>query len=396
MSLNMPLIRTIGSLLLLTSVLPAAELNTLKGKKLSGDLVAINDQSIVLKTAAGDVTTPLPEAMQLQLATPAEVKFPDKYTDVELIDGTLFHCKSFALKGKTIEFVALPEKKITLPLSKVAYILNEAQDPKTQKEWSEIFADRGKRDRFFLRKDDRLDGLEGTFGEVDADGKSIPFDLAGGGSRKLPIDKLVALMFNNRLEGNIPPMACRVIDAHRNVIVAHKASVKDGKLTIETVAGAAIEYPTLQPVVMLDYSKDKVVFLSDMKFKEENLFGETTVRCAKDVNLDNQPILVDGNVYQKGLVVHAGVVLTFDLAGDYKEFKAVLGYDFTANSITDVKVAFVADGRPLYSADVHRNEKPQPITLDVKKVRQLKVTVTPTEGLFIGRQVAFADAKVTK
>jgi len=32
----------------------------------------------------------------------------------------------------------------------------------------------------------------------------------------------------------------------------------------------------------------------------------------------------------------------------------------------------------------------------VKKVRQLMVTVTPTEGLFIGRQVALADAKVTK
>jgi len=68
----------------------------------------------------------------------------------------------------------------------------------------------------------------------------------------------------------------------------------------------------------------------------------------------------------------------------------------TANSVSDVKVSFVADGRPLYSADIHRGEKPSPITLDVKKVRQLMVTVTPTEGLFIGRQVALADAKVTK
>src|SRR5207248_2968093 len=82
--------------------------------------------------------------------------------------GTLFHCKSFTLKGKSIELVALPDKKITFPLAKVAYVLNEAQDAKTQKEWQEIFADRGKRDRFFLRKEDgRLDGLEGTFGDPD-------------------------------------------------------------------------------------------------------------------------------------------------------------------------------------------------------------------------------------
>src|SRR6516162_8676930 len=212
----MKALHAVACLVLGVSVAAAAELNTLKGKKLTGDLVAVTDQVIVLKTATGDVSTPLPEAMQLQLAAPPEVKLPDKYTDVELIDGTLFHCKSFLLKGKTIEFVALPDKKITLPLAKVAYILTDAQDPKMQKEWGEIFADRGKRDRFFLRKDDRLDGLEGTFGDADADGKSIPFDLAAGGSRKLPIDKLVALLFNNRLEGNIASMVCRVVDSHHN------------------------------------------------------------------------------------------------------------------------------------------------------------------------------------
>ena len=61
----------------------AADLNTLKGKKLTGDLIAINDQAIVLKTSAGEVATPLPDAMQLQLTPTPDVKFPDKYIDVE-------------------------------------------------------------------------------------------------------------------------------------------------------------------------------------------------------------------------------------------------------------------------------------------------------------------------
>ena len=394
----MKLLDAVSALLLFSAIGSAADLNTLKGKKVTGELVAVNDQTIVLKTATGEVATPVPEAMVLQLAATPEVKFPDKYTDVELIDGTLFHCKSFLLqdKGKTLELVALPDKKITLPLSKVAYVLTDAQDPKIQREWQEIFADRGKRDRFFVRQGDRLDGLEGTFGEADAAGKSIQFDLATGGSRKLPIERLVAMLFNNRLEGNIPATLCRVIDAHHNVIVANKASLTDGKLSIQTVGGVALDYPTLQPVVMLDYSKDKVVYLSDMKFKEESGFGETTVRCARDVNLDNSPITLDNIAYAKGLVVHAGVQLTIDIGGDYKEFKVVLGYDMAANSVSDVKVTFTADGRPLYAAEVHRNDKPQPITLDVKKVRQLRITVTPTEGLFIGRQIALADAKVTK
>ncbi|MFL5339516.1 MAG: NPCBM/NEW2 domain-containing protein [Gemmataceae bacterium] len=392
----MKMLRAAACLLVAASAGSAAELNTLKGKKITGELVSVNDQAIVLKTATGEVTTPLPEAMVLQLSAAAEPKLPEKYTDVELIDGTLFHCKSFVLtdKGKSIELTALPDKKIKLPLAKVAYILNDAQDPQVQREWQDIFADRGKQDRFFLRQGNRLDGLPGTFGE--ADDKSIHFDLAGGGSRKLPIDRLAALLFNNRMEGNIPPTLCKVVDAHRNTVIANKTTLAEGKLTIVTVGGATIEYPTLTPVVMMDYSRDKVVYLSDMRFKEENAFGETTVRCGKDVNLDNQPITVDGVAYGKGLVVHAGVQLTFDLAADYKELKVVLGYDMAANSVSDVKVTFVADGRPLFATDVHRNEKPQPITLDVKKVRQLRITVTPTEGLFIGRQIALADAKVTK
>src|SRR5262249_6820378 len=159
--------------------------------KITGELVAADEKVIVLKTAGGDVTTPVGDAMQLQLAAAPDVKFPPKYTDVELIDGTLFHCKSFKLSGSTVELVALPDLKLTLPLAKVAYILTDAQDPKIQKNWQEIFSEQhGKRDRFFLLKDGQLDGLEGTFGTADADGKTIPFDLAAGGSRKLPIDRL--------------------------------------------------------------------------------------------------------------------------------------------------------------------------------------------------------------
>src|SRR5262249_33874909 len=147
---------------------------------------------------------------------------------------------------------------------------------------------RGKRDRFFLRKDSRLDGLEGTFGDADPDGKQIAFDLANGTRRKLPLDRLAALLFNNRLEGNIPPTVCRVTDAYKNAVIANKAAFKDGKLTLTTVAGVTIEYPSLQQLVMLDYSQDKVMYLSELKAREENIFDESIVQCSRDRNLEGQ------------------------------------------------------------------------------------------------------------
>jgi len=392
----MHFLRALAGLILVLPLAAGAELNTLKGKKIAGDLVSADDKTIVIKTAGGDVATPVPEAMQLTLSTAPAPKFPEKYIDVELIDGSLLHCAAFSLKGKQVELTILPNVKLTIPMSVVAYILNDAQDAKTQKEWQEVIADRGKRDRFFVHKDNRMDGLDGTFGDADPDGKQITFDLANGTRRKLPLDRLAALLFNNRLEGNIPPIVCRVNDLHKNIIVANKANVKDGKLTLTTVAGVTIEYPALQQVAMLDYSQDKVAYLSELKFKEENLFAESTVQCSRDHNLDGLPIQLEGVTYPHGLVVHAGMILTFDIGGDYKEFKTILGFDPSASLVSNVKVTFEGDGRPLFGTEVKIKDKPQPLTLDIKKVKQLRIIVSASEGLFIGRQITMADAKVSK
>jgi hypothetical protein len=392
----MPVTRVLFGLLLAGSFAAAAELNTLKGKKISGELVSADDKAIVIKTSGGDVATPVPEAMQLQLSSQTALKLPDKYIDVELIDGTLFHCAGFTLKGKQVELTVVPQMKLTVPMSVVAFILMDAQDPRTQKEWQEVIADRGKRDRFFVRKDNRLDGLDGTFGDADAAGKQIDFDLATGARRKLPVDRLAALMFNNRLEGNIPPTVCRVSDAYKNSIIANKAVFKDGKLTLTSVVGVSVEYPSLQQLALLDYSQDKVVYLSEMKCREENIFDESIVQCSRDHNLDGQPIQLDGVLYPRGMVIHAGMALNFDVGGEYKEFRTVLGFDSSSSLVSNVKVIFEGDGRPLFTQEVKVKEKPQPLTLDIKKVKQLKVTVLPAEGLFIGRQVTLANAKVSK
>ena len=391
----MPLIRAFAVLLLVAPLLTAADLNTLKGKKLTGDLVSMDDQSIVIKTATGNVSTPVPDALQLTLAA-ATAKMPDKYIDVELIDGTLFHCSAYTFKGKTLVLTVLPGMTRSIPMEKVAYILTDAQDPNTRKEFDTIFTDRGRRDRFFLRKDNRLDGLEGTFGDASDDGKTIAFEFTDGKRQALPLDKLVALMFNNRLEGNIPPTVCKVVDSHQNTIIANKATLAGGKLTLVTVAQVTVEYPTLQTLALLDFSKDKVVFLSDMKLGEENIFDDTQVTYNKDKNLDNQTITLEGVPYAKGLVIHAGLNLKADLGGEFKDFKAILGFDPNCAPVSNVKVIFEGDGRHLYTAEVRAKERPQPLTLDVKKVRSLKITVVPSEGLFIGRQVTLADVKVSK
>ncbi len=387
---------TILTLLAFASILPAADLTTLNGRKLSGELVSIDDKAVVIKSAGGNVSTPLPQILQLILQSAPSAKMPDKYTDVELIDGTILHCSSFALKGKNAELTVLPDLKLTIPMRALSYILTDAQDPANRKDWAVATGERTKSDRYFVRRNNRLDGLEGTFGDASADGKQIDFTDAEGRKRPLPIERLVAFLFNNRLEGNIPTTACRVKDAYNNVVVAHQAVLKGEKLSITTVAGATVEYPSLKSVAMLDYSKDKIVYLSDMKpAAEEKDFDELSVMYSKDLNLDNQQINLEGKPFHKGLVLHPPLVLTYDIGGEYKEFKAVIGVDVSVQTPSHVRLIFEADGRKLFETEVNVKDHPRPITLDIKKVHRFKVRVLP-EGFPYGHQVTLADAKVTK
>ena len=120
------------------------------------------------------------------------------------------------MSGKQLQLVVLPDIKLSLPTSSVSYILIDAQNPATRKEWDAIVSERTKSDRFFVRQNNRLDGLEGTFGDASADGKEIDFTNSEGKVSKLPVGRFAALLYNNRLEGNIAPTVCRIVDAAGN------------------------------------------------------------------------------------------------------------------------------------------------------------------------------------
>jgi hypothetical protein len=394
----MSCLRALLILVLLPALLPAADVTTLDGQKYSGELVSIDDRVVVIKTASGQETTPVPRMLVVELPATG-IKMPEKYIDVELVDGSLFHCQQFTLRGKNVDLVLLPNKKLTVPMSAVLYVLLDAQDANTQKQWQEIVADRGKSDRFFVRRDARLDGLDGTFGEADPNGTTIEFTDSGsnGKKRHLPIAGLQALLFNNRLEGSIAPRVCKVVDAAQSQLVATKVELKNGALRVTTVSGVSVDFADLSPIAKLDYSQDKIVFLSDLKPKEEKNSEDLIVQWSRDVNLDNQPLQLEGVSYPKGIVLHPSLSLIYDIGGDYKEFKATLGVDPLVQTPSHVQLVFEGDGRPLFTTEVKRGDKARPIVLDVKKVKQLKITVTTAEGLLdFGNQVTLADAKVSK
>src|SRR4051812_28854494 len=136
----MPLRRVLLALLLLGPPCRGAELRTLKGESLSGEVVSVNEKEVVLTRGGDRVATPLAQVLQLDFGPPGKAP-AGPYTDVELTDGSLLHCHAFAIKGKEVELTLLPDAKadqvLKLPLAAVANVVRDAQVEKHRKDWTD-------------------------------------------------------------------------------------------------------------------------------------------------------------------------------------------------------------------------------------------------------------------
>src|SRR5262245_25664283 len=177
----MPIRRALLALLLLASTVPAAELRTLTGEVITGDLVSISNKEIVFQKGADQVTTPLDQVLQLDLVPVPANPPAAAYTDVMLTDDTLLHCSQIAVTGNEATLTLLSNQSVTVPLDKIAYVYKEANDEKVRKEYRERFLGKKRtRDLVVARNEKGLNPLDGTLGDADAEGKTIDFTHTSG------------------------------------------------------------------------------------------------------------------------------------------------------------------------------------------------------------------------
>src|SRR5215212_8596466 len=133
------MLRTLIAALALAPALSAADLATLDGKKLTGEIVSIVGNELTFKTAAAEekflVTT---------LATvtvgpaPKGVETGKRHTHVELIDGSVLRCESIAVKGTDVELKLLGAggRTLTVPMRPAVLAINrEAGDLKLEQDF---------------------------------------------------------------------------------------------------------------------------------------------------------------------------------------------------------------------------------------------------------------------
>jgi hypothetical protein len=397
--------RALLALLLAAPTAPAAELRTLQGEKVTGELVGVSGQEVVLLRDGQRVATPLAQVLQVD-CNPAGKPATDSFTDVELTDGSLLHCASFAVKGKEVVLKLLAGPEVRVSLDAVSNVLTEAQDEKHRKEWTERLADRRaklkRRDVLAVRKGGVLNALEGTLGEGnDADG-TIEFSI-GSKARAVPLAGVAGLVFERGVNPAAPPVICKVSDTAHDLIESSAVSATATGVTVTTPAGAKIEL-TPDRLVRLDFSGGKLTWLSDLEPTRvsESFLDNNPFHYKRDHNLEDGPIRLDNVTYPRGLSLHATTELEYDLKGDYREFKAVAGIDDLIGGLPGpVVLRIEGDGKPLAELTFDRRERVRcrEVALNIKDVQKLRLRVAPGGSgirLDLGLHLDLADAKVSK
>jgi hypothetical protein len=405
----MPLRRTLLTLLLCASAAWGVDLKNLKEEVITGDLAGISDKEIVIQRGADKVFTPIDQAVLLTFGQQVGTLPNVPWSDVELTDGTVLHCAQFTIVKDEVRVTLLAGQEVKFPLSALANMVANAHVEKNKKDWAEIMETKRPRDVLVINNDGVANPVEGTLGVTDGTGETIHFTRTNGKEVDFSMKKVFGLIFDRKPDPAAPPVACRLFDTHRNVVVVAKAESTPTGFAVTTPSGARIDYTTTL-VVRMDYSKGKVDYLSDLNpVKEESKFDgndeKSTQRFPyqKDLNLARKPLRVNNVEYSKGLAVHAYTALVYDLKGDYRELKLTAGIDDDYLQLFNrpVQLVIEGDGAELARVVITPKDKDKwtQITRNIKDVKKLRIAVSRVQGdapFDFGINLDLADVKVSK
>ncbi len=385
------LLLTVASLAVASFAI-ADDLHTLGGKAYKGTLVAVSDSTVTFKSAEGDVTTPLAQTLLVHIREAKDLA-GIRYTDVRLLDDTVLHVSKVAYAGDKVTLTLLSGIVMELPFGQLVAVAHDAGDAVLRKQWSELFAKRVKKDRVVIFKDGELNALDGTFGDVDAKGETVSFKSESGDIIPVNLSRVHGLIFY-RTEVVQETPTCRVIDTFGNTLSVVKVNYDGKSFALQTTFGARVSFPA-DSVAKLDFNIGKLTYLSDLEpaSKVEKSGAGLITRYRKDANLDGEPIILDKQ-YAKGLSMHAHTELEYNLAGKYKEFKAVLGVDARISADSQALVSVYCDGEKRFAETA--GVKVRPVAVNLKDVQVLKIVVSSRNFLDLHDHATLAEARVSQ
>jgi hypothetical protein len=220
-----------------------------------------------------------------------------------------------------------------------------------------------------------------------------------GKTRTLPLEQVEGLILAARPESSQTEELRPSFTLTSGLVVSGKwHSINTENWKIQTAWGQDMTLPAAG-VQHVRFRGGKMMYLSDLtptKVEESPFFGHR-LPWRRDVNLQGEPLKMNGRTYEHGLAVHSRCILTYDLGGRYSKFEALVGFDDATKRLGRVDCRVYADGKELYAnRDLRADGPPAKLALSVAGAEQLKLCVDFGADQDTGDRVIWADARLQR
>lgn len=379
---------------------PRYQIDTIAGETLLASEVNSTDQRLEATIDGRRRSVPLSEIAAIhQNGQPARGDRPDpgaQHSDhvVTMVDGTTLIGAAIQPSNTapgTFAFHPAWSDALTIPYTAVAGIRFRRAD-------AADYEDRLKRrepgrDVLLLARDGKVLAVPGAVESISA----VQCDFVVG--RKLqtaPIHSLVGIVFGSQVPRKKPPARIALLSG--DVIGATLIAIRDNRVQVNSDLIGHLDIP-LPAVQRIELSSARVVSLVDLTPATTQVRSvlDTTWSVGRNANLRGQPLAIRGQVFPRGICVHAYSLLTYDLSTPYESFTTTVGIDDSAPEFASVVFRVKLDGRIVYESPVlRRTDAPVSVSVKLTGARLLEIECDPTDDLDIGDHAVWGSPILIK
>jgi len=390
--------------LLALSALPQADVSLIDGGAHQGVLSAWAGDHVEL--AVGDETVSVPTAAILEMQFPDAARVdpltPLRSSEVRLTDGSLIYCKNVSVMQRTAHIESVAAGQFELPLKQVRSLRLAEIDEKVRDRWLELIARDTRGELLVVRNGDALDFVPAVVGDIKADAIQV---LVNDRDVELPRQRVFGIVFPNAAASPVNSTCQLSLDSGDEIQLAG-VSLDGESLEAQLAGGAAVTIPVAR-VRAAGFGRDRMRYLTSLQETAAYepvgvITSEVTQQVRKNQNSLGGTLKVGRTNYARGLWIHSGTTLRYRLNREYRELRAVMGLDRSAEKCAafqpSVHVVITGDTDVLVDAVVAWNDDPVDLVLDVDGVRDLTIRVTPAREMTLGacEHLVLADPRVIK
>jgi hypothetical protein len=390
--------------ILLLAAGPEMEVLPLQGTSVTGNLVELTAERATVEAAGQKVSFDTAKLMAISPKQKPAAAGPAGPVWVEMIDGSQFAARDYTAADRKAKITLSDTEVLDVPVRDIATVRLQASSESLNSQWTRIIGQKTDSDLMVVRKTDSLDYHKGTTGDVTA--STVNFDMEGD---KIPVKRpsVFGLFYHHAAGRELPEAVCQINDSSGARWMVRSLELSDA-LQLTTSTGLVVKRP-LEMLTHLDFSRGKIVYLSDMKpdstrftsffstDKELPILAEFFAP-RQDKNLEGKPLQLDGKQYSKGLALHSRTEIVYRLPGKFSRLKATAGIDDAVRPNGNVRLVIRGDDKILLEETVAGASpaKLLDVDLDLTGVRRLGILVDFGDDMDVADHLDLCNARIIK